>query len=136
MLNYHLFKHKEDCALLGREFARANGNSKSLPAQYVFRKDPADNKRVRANVHHAGSHYHMQAARSMQFGRRKGMMARHSSQGARLQASRMAAKETARIHTGGGGVRVGKTGKKSNLKRRGLAGGKTGGHKGDGDLVG
>lgn len=50
-------------------------------------------------------------------------MARHSSQGARLQASRMAAKETARMQTGGGGMKVGKTSKKSNKKRQGEAGG-------------
>ena len=75
------------------------------------------------------SHYHMQAARSMQFGRNKGMMARHSSQGARLQAKRMAAKETARMQTGGGGMKVGKTSKKSKQKSQGEAGGskKTGG---------
>ena len=62
----------------------------------------------------------MQASRSMQFGRTKGMMARHSKQGARLQASRMAAT---------GGAKVGKTSSKSQQKRRGEAGGskKTGG---------
>ena len=63
----------------------------------------------------------MQAARSMQFGRTKGLMARHSSQGSRLQASRMAAKEMARIH--GKGIKIGKTSKKSQQKRRGEAGG-------------
>ena len=69
----------------------------------------------------------MQASRSMQFGRRKGMMARHSAQGARLQASRMAAKEMAAMH--GKGMKIGKTSKKSQQKRRGEAGGskKTGG---------
>jgi len=56
----------------------------------------------------------------MQFGRTKGMMARHSKQGARLQASRMAV---------AGGAKVGKTSKKSQQKRGGEAGGskKTGG---------
>jgi len=114
--------HKRECNLLTTEFAIAKGNSKALPSQYVRKVDAADNARTRANVHHAGSHYHMQAARSMQFGRSKGMMARHSSQGSRLQASRMAAQETARTQTGG--VFGGKvSSKKSNMKRRGAAGG-------------
>ena len=54
-------------------------------------------------------------------------MARHSAQGARLQASRMAAKEMQSIH--GKGMKIGKTSKKSQQKRRGEAGGskKTGG---------
>ena len=73
------------------------------------------------NVHLLYSHYHMQAARSMQHGRQKGLMARHSSQGSRLQASRIAAKEMQRVH--GKGMKVGKTSKKSNQKRRGEAGG-------------
>jgi hypothetical protein len=119
---------------MSRQFALSKGNSKALPSQYVFKQDIADNSRRRANVHHAGSHYHMQAARSMQFGRQKGLMARHSSQGARLQASRMSAKETARMQQGGGGMKVGKTSKKSNQKERGEAGGskKSGGKKGGG----
>eukprot|EP00537_Pseudo-nitzschia_pungens_P017231 CAMPEP_0172410096 /NCGR_PEP_ID=MMETSP1061-20121228/76703_1 /TAXON_ID=37318 /ORGANISM="Pseudo-nitzschia pungens, Strain cf. pungens" /LENGTH=630 /DNA_ID=CAMNT_0013146265 /DNA_START=86 /DNA_END=1978 /DNA_ORIENTATION=- len=121
-------RHKKDCELVAREFALARGNSKALPAQYVHKQDAADNARFRANVHHAGSHYHMQMARSMQFGRHKGMMARHSSQGARLQASRMA------MASGGGANKVGKktSKKKSQQKRRGEAGGskKTGGYKG------
>ena len=63
-------------------------------------------------------------------GKIKGLMARHSSQGARLQANRMAAKEIARTQTGGG-MKVGKTSKKSQQKRRGEAGGskKNGGTK-------
>jgi len=127
-------KHKKDCALMCQQFRLAKGNSKALPAQYTFKPNAADNARRRANVHHAGSHYHMQAARSMQFGRQKGLTARHSSQGARLQASRMSAKETARMQQGGGGMKMGKTSKKSNQKRRGEAGGckKSGGNKGAG----
>jgi len=128
-------KHKDHCQLMAKEFAFRKGNSKALPAQYVRKKDAADNARRRANVHHAGSHYHMQMARSMQFGRHKGMMARHSAQGARLQAGRMAAKETARMQQGGGGMKIGKkASKKSQQKRRGEAGGskKNGGKKGDG----
>ena len=128
-------KHKEHCQLMVKEYNLAKGNSKAIPSQYVFKQDKADNARRRANVHHAGSHYHMQAARTMQFGRQKGLMARHSSQGARLQASRMAAKETTRMQQGGGGMKIGKTSKKANQKRRGEAGGskKSGGKKGAGD---
>ena len=63
----------------------------------------------------------MANARSMNFGRIKGMMARHSAQGARLQSSRMAAKEMARVQ--GGGMKAGKTSKKSQQKRQGDAGG-------------
>jgi hypothetical protein len=127
-------RHKQHCQLMSKQFALGKGNSKALPSQYVFKEDAADNSRRRANIHHAGSHYHMQAARSMQFGRRKGLMARHSSQGARLQASRMSAKETARMQQGGGGMKVGKTSKKSNQKQRGEAGGskKSSGKKGGG----
>jgi hypothetical protein len=47
-------KHKAECQLLGREFKFAKGNSKALPSQYTFRKDPADNSRRRENTHHAG----------------------------------------------------------------------------------
>eukprot|EP00531_Pseudo-nitzschia_arenysensis_P002206 CAMPEP_0116139922 /NCGR_PEP_ID=MMETSP0329-20121206/13565_1 /TAXON_ID=697910 /ORGANISM="Pseudo-nitzschia arenysensis, Strain B593" /LENGTH=548 /DNA_ID=CAMNT_0003634987 /DNA_START=146 /DNA_END=1792 /DNA_ORIENTATION=- len=128
-------KHKQHCQLMCKQYALAKGNSKAIPSQYIFKQDAADNSRRRANVHHAGSHYHMQAARTMQFGRQKGLMARHSSQGARLQASRMAAKESARMQQGGGGMKIGKTSKKSNQKRRGQAGGskKSGGAKGKGD---
>lgn len=114
-------RHKAEYQLLGREFRFAKGNSKALPSQYNFRIDPSDNQRRRENVHHTGSHYHMQAARSMQYGRTKGLMARHSNQGSRLQASRMAAKEMAKVH--GKGTKIGKTSKKSQQKRRGEAGG-------------
>jgi hypothetical protein len=131
-------KHKQHCQLMSKQFALAKGNSKALPSQYIFKQNAADNSRQRANVHHAGSHYHMQAARTMQFGRQKGLMARHSSQGARLQASRMTSKETARMQQGGGGMKVGKTSKKSNQKQRGEAGGskKSGGKKGGGGGAG
>jgi len=115
-------QHKTEHQLLGREFRFAKGNSKALASQYSYRIDPSDNARQRANVHHAGSHYHMAGARSTYYGRSKGLMARHSSQGSRLQASRMASQETARTH-GKGMAKVGKTSKKSTQKRRGEAGG-------------
>eukprot|EP00592_Proboscia_alata_P017082 CAMPEP_0194399250 /NCGR_PEP_ID=MMETSP0174-20130528/126553_1 /TAXON_ID=216777 /ORGANISM="Proboscia alata, Strain PI-D3" /LENGTH=528 /DNA_ID=CAMNT_0039195633 /DNA_START=126 /DNA_END=1712 /DNA_ORIENTATION=- len=120
-------RHKAEYQLLGRDFKFSKGNSKALPSQYTFRIDPANNSRRRENIHHTGSHYHMQASRSMQFGRTKGLMARHSAQGSRLQASRMAAQEMAQMH--GKGMKVGKSSKKSQQKRRGEAGGskKTGG---------
>lgn len=123
-------KHKEEHRLLGREFRFARGNSKALASQYTFRIDPSDNQRQRANVHHTGSHYHMQAARSMQFGRQKGLMARHSAQGSRLQSSRMAAKDFAQAHGKGGKIRK-TSNSKSQQKKRGEAGGskKTGGTK-------
>ena len=121
-------QHKAEHQLLGREFRFAKGNSKALASQYSYRIDPSDNARQRANVHHAGSHYHMAASRSMYYGRSKGLMARHSAQGSRLQASRMAAQETRMAHSKGQ-AKVGKTSKKSTQKRRGEAGGskKTGG---------
>mmetsp|Transcript_26545 Transcript_26545/g.30327 ORF Transcript_26545/g.30327 Transcript_26545/m.30327 type:complete len:604 (-) Transcript_26545:19-1830(-) len=129
-------KHKAECALLGRQFALSKGNSKAIPSQYIFQKDAADNTRQRANVHHAGSHYHMQMSRSMQFGRSKGLMARHSSQGSRLQASRMTAavvksERAATRKQSSSGTGGGKTSNKSNKKRQGRAGGskKTGGNK-------
>ena len=59
----------------------------------------------------------------MNFGRQKGLLERHSSQSARLQATRMAAKETARIQTGGGAMKAGKKSKKSQQKKQGEAGG-------------
>ena len=116
-------KHKKECQILNRQFALAKGNSKALPGQYVYRPDAADGTRKRANIHHTGSHYHMAASRSMNFGRQKGLLARHSSQGARLQATRMAAKETARMQTGGGAMKAGKKSKKSQQKKQGEAGG-------------
>ncbi|GMI55601.1 hypothetical protein TeGR_g11789, partial [Tetraparma gracilis] len=129
-------RHGEEHRLLARGFAVARGNSKAIASQYTYRIDPADNARRRANVHHTGSHYVMQQASSMRHGRTQGLMARHSSQGARLQARRMEARATAKVHGGGaaGTKAGGKTGKKSNMKRQGDAGGskKTGGGKGGG----
>ena len=47
-------RHKTEHQLLGREFKFAKGNSKALASQYIYRIDPADNARRRANVHHTG----------------------------------------------------------------------------------
>jgi hypothetical protein len=67
--------YKNERRLLVREFGFANGNSKALASQYTYRLDPADNPRRRANVHHAGSHYHMASVS----GRTKGTVAGLSS---------------------------------------------------------
>ena len=93
--------YKKEQQLMVKEFTFANGNSKALASQYTYRLDPSDNPRRRANVHHAGSHYHMASASGRTKGTVAGMSSRHSSQGARLQASRMQAKETARMQSGG-----------------------------------
>lgn len=93
--------YKKEQQLMVKEFTFANGNSKALASQYTYRLDPADNPRRRANVHHAGSHYHMASASGRTKGTVAGLSSRHSSQGARLQASRMQAKETARMQSGG-----------------------------------
>ena len=56
----------------------------------------------------------MAAARSMYYGRSKGLMARHSAQGSRLQAARTAkAQETARAHGNKGGGGRNRGGKKA-----------------------
>ena len=71
----------------------AKGNSKGLAGQFVFRPDAADNAARRASVHHwgaggGGSHYNMAAAAGRSKGTSKGLLSRHSKQGARLQAAR------------------------------------------------
>ena len=71
----------------------AKGNSKGLAGQFVFRPDAADNAARRAIVHHwgaggGGSHYNMAAAAGRSKGTSKGLLSRHSKQGARLQAAR------------------------------------------------
>lgn len=84
--------------------------SKAIPSQYHYKPDEADNAAKRAIVHHTGSHYHMAGSRQFQRGVRvKGVVSRHSKQGAKLQAARsakrnaMTAREDARgIRTEGG----------------------------------
>jgi len=74
--------------------AATKGNSgKGLSAQFTSRADFADNAAARAVVHHwgaggGGSHYNMAASKSAQKGTQKGLLSRHSKQGARLQAQR------------------------------------------------
>jgi hypothetical protein len=85
--------------LLLRSAAVMDGNSKALPGQYIFKADFADNAARRAIVHHwgaggGGSHYHMAGSKQFQKGIRvRGVVSRHSRQGARLEASRQAARD-------------------------------------------
>jgi len=71
-----------------------HGASKAMSANYTHKPDAADNKHARAIVHHwgaggGGSHYHMAGSRQYQKGQKvKGVVLRHSRQGARLQAAR------------------------------------------------
>jgi hypothetical protein len=70
---------------------RTGNSSKALPSQFVHQPSPADNAAARAVVHHTGSHYHMAGGVQFQRGLRvKGVVSRHSNQGAKLQAARMA----------------------------------------------
>ena len=84
--------------VLVRAAAVAGGNSKALPGQYTFKADFADNAAARAVVHHwgaggGGSHYHMAGSKQFLKGVRvRGVVSRHSRQGARLEASRQAAR--------------------------------------------
>ena len=134
--------HEREHRLLNKEMNKAKGNSKAMAGQYVRKQDVADNSRKRENIHHAGSHYHMAASKGMQRNKQQGLMARHSAQGSRLQASRMASRAglanmmSARDAAKGviGGEKKGKTGKKSSQKKKGEAGGskKGRGNKGGG----
>jgi hypothetical protein len=80
---------------------RAKGNSKAIASTYTYKADFADNKRMRSIVHHwgaggGGSHYMMAGGKQFQKGNRvKGVVSRHSRQGAKLQANR--AKATGRM---------------------------------------
>jgi pre-60S factor REI1 len=71
-----------------------HGASKAISSSYTHKADAADNKHARAVVHHwgaggGGSHYHMAGSRQYQKGNKvKGVVLRHSRQGARLQAER------------------------------------------------
>jgi hypothetical protein len=101
--------------LLSRSAAHATkggGASKALPSQYVHQPKAADNAAKRAIVHHTGSHYVMAGSKQFQKGVRvKGVISRHSQQGAKLQAARSAqrnagaAREDARGERAEGGGR-------------------------------
>ena len=91
-------ENKARHGILVRAAAVAGGNSKALPGQYTFKADFADNAAARAVVHHwgaggGGSHYHMAGSKQFLKGVRvKGVVSRHSRQGAKLEASRQAAR--------------------------------------------
>ena len=92
-------RQAEHRLLLG-SFARAGGTSKALASSYVHKADFADNKHARAITHHGyggfggGAHYTMAGSRQFQRGVRvKGVVSRHSVQGARLGASRQAVRQ-------------------------------------------
>jgi hypothetical protein len=81
--------------LLARSAAHASksGGNKALPSQYVHKPQAADNAAKRAIVHHTGSHYVMAGSKQFQKGVRvKGVISRHSKQGAVLQAKRTSAR--------------------------------------------
>jgi hypothetical protein len=119
--------------LLARSAAHATkgGGSKALPSQFVHQPKAADNAAKRAVVHHTGSHYVMAGSKQFQKGVRvKGVISRHSQQGAKLQAARSAkrnagaAREDARGERAeGGGRSQGKSssggGKKKSKSKKG-----------------
>ena len=115
---------QEDNKLLARLAANAKGSSKAISSQFVYKPDAADNAEKRAIVHHTGSHYHMAGSRQFQRGVRvKGVVSRHSQQGAKLQAARVAknngfaAREDARgERASGSGKSLGKGKKKKGDK--------------------
>ena len=81
--------------VLVSSFAFAKGTSKALASSYVHKADFADNKHARAITHHGyggfggGAHYTMAGSKQFQKGVRvKGVVSRHSVQGARLGAAR------------------------------------------------
>lgn len=88
--------NKKQHMMLLAAHARAKGNSKALASTYVFKQDFADNAARRAIRHHwgegsGGAHYTMCGSRQFQKGVRvKGVVLRHSKQGAKMQAARSA----------------------------------------------
>jgi hypothetical protein len=103
---------------------KGGGASKALPSQYVYQPAAADNAAKRAVVHHTGSHYVMAGSKQFQKGLRiKGVVSRHSVQGAKLQSARSAkrngivAREDARGERAEGGGRS--QGKKKGKSQKG-----------------
>jgi hypothetical protein len=76
----------------GARMSKKTANaSKAIASQFHYREKPADNAAARAVVHHTGSHYHMAGGVQFQRGVRvKGVVSRHSKQGAKIQAARIA----------------------------------------------
>lgn len=86
-----LKEHKETQKIVNKAMDFDKGTSKANPSNYVFKPNAADNPRARANVHHASSHYHMAATRQFSHGNKvQGVISRHSKQGEKMQAARMA----------------------------------------------
>ena len=86
------------------------GTSKAIASQYVFKASFADNKHARALTHHGyggfggGAHYTMAGSKQFQKGVRvKGVVSRHSVQGARTGAAR---RSKAAAKSGGSGHQV------------------------------
>jgi hypothetical protein len=76
----------------GARMSKKTANaSKAIASQFHYKEKPADNAAARAVVHHTGSHYHMAGGVQFQRGVRvKGVVSRHSKQGAKIQAARIA----------------------------------------------
>ena len=91
-------RNKQANAIATRSMRVARGGaSKALAAQYAHKAGFADNAARRAIVHHwgaggGGSHYHTAGSKQFLKGVRiKGVVSRHSKQGARLGAARVQA---------------------------------------------
>mmetsp|Transcript_28790 Transcript_28790/g.89588 ORF Transcript_28790/g.89588 Transcript_28790/m.89588 type:complete len:519 (+) Transcript_28790:872-2428(+) len=82
-------------SILLRGASYAKGSSNALASQAMRKQKEADNKAMRAIVHHwggggGGSHYHSCGGKQYNQGNKvKGVILRHSRQGAKLQAQRV-----------------------------------------------
>ena len=80
--------------ILMKSVAFSKGTSNALAAQAMRKVKEADNEAMRAIVHHwggggGGSHYHLCGGKQYNKGNKvKGIILRHSTQGAKLQAAR------------------------------------------------
>jgi hypothetical protein len=104
--------------LLSRMQVQSKGNSKAIASQFVHKEKPADNAAARAIVHHTGSHYVMAGSRQFQRGLRvKGVVSRHSKQGAKLQASRTSARNASGAREDARGERAEGSGRSEGKKK-------------------
>lgn len=90
-------KRQEDRMKLAKSTQMSSGASKAMSTQLarsVYKRKEADNAANRAIVHHwgaggGGSHYHLCGGKQYNKGNKvKGVVLRHSAQGAKLQAAR------------------------------------------------
>jgi hypothetical protein len=110
----------------GARMSKKTANaSKAIASQFHYKEKPADNAAARAVVHHTGSHYHMAGGVQFQRGVRvKGVVSRHSKQGAKIQAARIAkrnmyaAREDARGERAEGVRSQGRTNKSKKKKQQ------------------